>query len=703
MIDVSQTFLDRWRSRKHAGAAKPNCEVTVRRVTIDHRYDDWDGEQFGEISGKPGAKPWQGFLRALEAWRPLPNILNARIEQSFDGNGIAVATLTLDNIYYKPETGPLGVYHVIEKGWFSPLRSFVVPGRPPSEQTETDWFEVFYQACQVTVYMNYGVDGAADSKPFTGLVDSVDLESKPGQIVISLRDFGQILVDEHFFGWAKDRNIKDPIIFVPRNVAENITAEAGGARASSADAGFPAKNILDRDGRTYWRSDPRENPNNVEWTEVSLPAGRYRSIYLHPKYDNQTIYIGFYLRPRGKNQRRYCTFTPSGIAGEQDITPDQMVVHGYIDSGLNDPAQVPYGWWQPDVSKQVPESSGEFADGGWPYVKRLYQMRARGRYISLGGELECGENTLLRIGVASLGRVDEGGQSKYYGGIRRLAGMRRTLTAEARKERWVVVDDVSDIVKVVLRWSGFKDWDIESAGANIKERYVCDKSKSFMDVINEVKELLGYVFFIGEPVQDDDLSMGIPTFRQNRIFGDPGAEYTELRDQDLLTGFRPRYTKDPLRTVIRVRGKPLPREDGGRTLGDDETFRAMFVYWPPWRNRLSGVIKHLTHYDPKFETHADCEFAAYLIALQIGLASFTGQCSLPGTPHIGLDQLVAIRDRPTGTTQRLYVSNRLLDFQAGENAHWTSELGGGVPDTPDCLQVALDYLAASAELDKAAP
>lgn len=261
-----------------------------------------------------------------------------------------------------------------------------------------------------------------------------------------------------------------------------------------------------------------------------------------------------------------------------------------------------------------------------------------------------------------------------------------------------MIDDVTDIVRCCLRWAGFKQWEIQNAGVNLQQKYVADKAQSFMDMIKVVRDMLGYVFFIGEPLDDeDDQDIGFPVFRNNRVFEGRALPTASIDDSLLLTGARVRITNQPERFIIRARGI---NKSNGVPLGGDTVKRVMYSYLPPWFDQMAGVVKHLTHVDPLYTTVTDCQVACYLIALQIALAKYTAIIDMPGNPGIGLDTLQSVIDRQQGLNSRIYVTNRLSDMSLGTDAHWTLELGGSLVDTPDVDGIVADWLQAIQTLDR---
>ena len=274
--------------------------------------------------------------------------------------------------------------------------------------------------------------------------------------------------------------------------------------------------------------------------------------------------------------------------------------------------------------------------------------------------------------------------------------------------RWIRVKDVTDVVRCVLRWAGFKDWQVENAGVELKTPYQVDKSKSYMDVITDIQAQLGYVFFIAEPNQADDLSIGTAVFRRSQATVQTSkAKPVALSGKRLLTDFKPRFDNASDRYIIRVRGQLLDRAKGGRPLGGDPNPRVTFQYWPPWMNYMAGVIKQLTYYNigdtssVGFQTIWDCQMACMLIALQIALQRETCTGSTIGTPALGLDSMAYITDEATGVASRCYIANRKSTMKlggdgtsamgSGTNPIWATDFGGSLVDSPEWDHLRVDY------------
>lgn len=290
--------------------------------------------------------------------------------------------------------------------------------------------------------------------------------------------------------------------------------------------------------------------------------------------------------------------------------------------------------------------------------------------------------------------------------------------------RWIKIVDAAEIVKCILRWAGFKEWEVEDSGVNLSTVATFDKSKTYMDVINAVKEQLGYVFFMGEPTEDDR-SIGVPIFRRSSVLVSQRSRPILLRDQDLLTDIKPQHDNKDDRHIVRVRGA-INKQTGlginqgvARTAASDTTRRYTFVYFPPWTDSMSGVYKQITYYNigdsgtaVGFTSNRECAVAAVLVALQIGLVRDTATLQSAGNPAFGLDGFAFVMDAGTGIASRLYISNRKSTMTVGGDGSgqqkspygtsggsqsellWATELGGSLCDNPEMDTIVADYYSA---------
>lgn len=474
--------------RFYGGKAKQQVHVFIRRGKLVRRYHPTgiDGD-FGQPGGRVGLPFWYPDWTPDPGavWEEVPAIKEVRLVQDFSNNGLTSASIDIDNVLYQEVDKGLGIFHLIKRGWFSPLYGYSRPGMPAAPVQKNEWFLKMPNA-QIMVTEGYGTEVVP---VFTGLIDDLDLNGKPATITVTARDFGGVLVDEHFFGWAQERRIPQ-VTFVPRH----------------------------------------------EINHIPHPLPRQNNSHLIP------------------------------------------------------------------------------------------------------------------------------------------------------------IDDIADIARIVFRWAGFKEWEVEDSGTLLKDRIVCNTGDTFMTLLSTLRDFLGYTFFMAEPTSME--SIGRPIFRLARVLENTQSEIERVSDRDVLTQIKVKWTNQQERYIIRMRGALLAASKGGSRLSTDSAERAMFVYRPPWHDRMAGVIKHLTHYSDKMVTVTDCQIGAYLVAMQIGLAAVTVILEIPGTPHIGLDSFLTVVDDQTGLSGRLYVTNRTSTLTTGEDAQWKLSLGGAFVDTPDIQAIAAQYTKA---------
>lgn len=687
MARTSLLFRERWRSGRHVGQGRPVQLVRIRRGEFRRRYEAWDGDDVAaSLPGTSATKPWQAFWTPLDDWRELPNVVDVNIDQDFDKNGTSSCTVAIDNVVYDADDAGLGTFHRIVRGFLAPFRGYAVPWSPNPHPVETnEWFRYLNSATQIEVWQGYGLELV---NTYTGLTDTIDLTSAPDQVTIASRDFGMTLTDQHNLGYCKDRSLaRKATVFADRKHSEKVihVGTAGPNDCSSALPGHPARYVADdKNDTTSWVSANRGSPNNTEYVQIRLPAGRYESWYLHPAYDGMECWVSVFSR---------------GIKNHPNkVRVDgQLVDDGWLD--FNDGAQIP----------------GE-VDGHHRFIKHYPTIGNEGAWHPFGHTLELGDDSVLRVSFRKLREVKIDGETRYRAGVRRLIAAKRKTIAEASKNKWILVDDFSDVVKVVLRWAGFKEWEIESTGARIPEgvQLTFHNGDTLMDIIKKVQEITNFTFFMGDPSgSNDEFSIGVPTFRTANVLGyfDLGRE--QIRDTDLLTGIQVKWDSSTLPEIIYVRGKTKKKKKGGRAgtggvpFGEDNTRRIQSSYRPPWtkRSATGGVIRHFVQTYKSLRTKKELDVAARYVALNGALQSMTAIIEIPGNPAITVDSIVGVQDEGTGTNARIYVASRSSEFHAGQETTWKMTLGGSLIDVPDVQEIAADLflLLNDGERKEAAP
>lgn len=688
---VDQTFRDRWRSGLHTGQtvlgqSTPRTIVKIQRGLMDRAFRAFEGEDadFGYIGGsKHNDKPWHAFWRATGDWIELPNVQHVETSVEFQQQtGMAdpeTATIVIDNIVYEDTIGTGGLFHRIRRGWMSPWRGWTNPGdlkaggrteQPGTQRNE--WFDVLNGGFRVRIWQGYG---DALAPVFTGLIDDTDIGDTPDQITLTCRSFGALLTDQRVFGSNKAMELRSPIVFHDRLRADKTVAAGGGANASTFDPAHPPVNVTKKGDETFWLSHGHSTEDNTEWVQVRLPKGRYTEFYVAPGYDGMEMYLSIYARHKGMKTR----------ARVDGVDVDD----GWITRGLG----------------TVPG-----VNGGHPYCYRWGSVSKGGLKRRLPFELECGDDTVLRVSFRLLQRSPEKGD--YRAKCFRLAGFKAKRKSSANKKHWILVDDAADVIKWVLMWAGFKNWHVEPMGIRLKNPYMVDQTKFLADVISDALGSADYTFYIDGFDDTNENDIGTPHFEPVRAIRPPAAQMEEIKDTDLLTDINVKFAKEPLAYIIRVRGKIVDPHKGeeGVELGGDTAKRVMAVYLPPWSGahhdvvngqysqnypfagRLAGVRKHVVHTDNKVENYDEAMMMCLLIAMREALGALAASIEIPGHPGLALNEQVSIIDTASGANTRMWLMHRSTTWTGGERAEFKTTLQGAMIDSPDLYMVGLDYL-----------
>lgn len=697
-----RTMKSRWRSGKHVGSQKPVMRGYCRVVQISRHYFTLPRGQVyatvpgGAMKGVGPQKVWQGRWRPKTAWTTLPNILAFRSDQDFDANGVQTATIDLDNVGMVETTGLNGIFHAIERGYYAPHRGFKPKGRPAVE-TKNSWFDILNdKSCQVMILAGYG---DVVFPIFSGLVNDLDESSRPDRITLTCRDVGQVLTDQHIFANAKARGVTDPITFADRRDADRTDSVGHAADASNRTAGKGPRFVLDNSKETFWKSRDYDHghPNELPWVQIGVPHGRYESFWLQPAYKDLECYVAIKARDR------------------QAPGPGGAKKHDYS-------AHYADGEW-------IDEGNGNIPGTNIPWVKHIDRVRANERGYSLPRPgYDLGDDSKIRLYFTNLDRGKSGtGKGRAYrAGVIRFEAIRRKTKLAARKEEWILVDDLSDVVKTVFQWSGINAWEVESTGVRLKSNSTWNRGNTLIDIITAAAEQVGYVFYIKPPQSFDEseealasteneLAIGVGVFRQNQAMRranqtrDPVEQVSE---SSILQGINARFTDEPLAYNIRVRGKQRSKKKGGRTLGGDKTARYMYVYRPPWSRGTRGDVfnyyggrdphrtlsaspdfrngnikKYVVHHDEKLRSVDECKIAALFIAFREALESATATIEFPGFPPLQLDHQLAIYDTGTGLSTRMWIAAKQVEYQAGPQGHFKMSVGGALIDLPDITYV----------------
>lgn len=248
--------------------------------------------------------------------------------------------------------------------------------------------------------------------------------------------------------------------------------------------------------------------------------------------------------------------------------------------------------------------------------------------------------------------------------------------------RWIGVDDVSDVVRVVLRWAGYTEWEVEDTGISLPGSGLAfNRATYLIDVIKKAMEATGFIFFIADPTNGD--SNGVPTFRRSAAtLREPAGISADVKDTDLITGLQVKTTEAPRAYIIRVRGRE--DADDGVYLGGDKTRRIMTVYRPPWTltNMAGGVIKHVVLTNNALKNEVMTQAGCFLVAIAEALEAATAVAEIPANINIELDDQVGLLDTSTSVNSRLWITGiqESMTAAANDKMIWQMTLTGSLID-----------------------
>jgi hypothetical protein len=664
----------RWLSGKHIGSSKPILRAWVRTGHLEREYRNLpDDEVFCYVPGLKGPNAvWKAHWVPETDYEEVPNVITCKGENDFEQNGVEQITLEADNVDLAEHTGLAGIFHTFERGFMAPTRGDA-GFQAKATGSSTQWRGVFKdQSTQIIITAGYG---EAHFPVFLGLLDDCDLSSAPDKIVITARSMGKFLTDQHTFMDAKNLFVRDPITFCDRQRADETEDVARNATAKSDDGSHFARFATDEeDDETAWISEGHGSPDELEWIEFSVPHSRIEDFMLLPRFAGMEMFVSV-----------YATNTNVQGGGPARTTDGHDVGEGWVDF----------------------EKLGNVPGTEIPFVKAVNSVKGeKGRYKvrAGGGGYVLGDGSKVRLWFRNLKKVSSGKQWSYRAGVFDCEILARTRKEAAKNFHWILVDDVSDIVKTVLQWVGIDDWEIETVGSRLKDKIVFDRSSFLIDIIRKITEATSYIFYLRPPEEFDtsdlspgnkkNLSMGVAVFRQNEAMTTrPRDKRYTVKDDNVITGIQPQFTGAPLAQSIRVRGKLISswkalKDPNYVPKPNDNVGRFFYNYRPVWArggsaaagHGAAGLRKHEFHTDPLISSNYECKVACLLIAFRMALQASACTVQVPFFPPINLDQQLAVYDEGTGLSSRIWVATRDWEYVGGEERRFAMTLGGSLLD-----------------------
>lgn len=620
--------------------------------------------------------------------KELPNVRSISWERSVDQAAASCTVTFWNTVPLEPGEAPTpGILD--QPGYYTYNR-----GRSGYTQVApNEWADMLLPDNVLRTYEGYGADFdvCPDKDPFlvqTGvwLIDRVTYNAD-GTISCECRDLIRLLMDQIAYlpvvperaGFVND-DVPDgaysyPVSFSSRNsepTVNNVPMDPQRVALSfhnSSNApytgngpvyGHAVEHALDDDYWTYWLSIGNARPDqgySYEWFEAACPRTTVRQVKFATFGQGYTCFLGLYV-------------DGEGWVGDY---------------------KVPY---DPAHPSSAPNGADEkyYAAMGVPV-----EMRGEDYWTF---DIPEGVENVTRIRLTFGNLFYSGmGTYPYRAGLRVMQAfggpVSRTETIEHHDKNY---DDYTDIVKLLCAWAGFY-WPADSAyehscdgslarwtfenddpALTIKKGRVWgdfqptgtagpaslgpdifDK-KPLIDGINHIKDIVGFLLHADE--------LGGVVWRPPNIYefgnvyrtlgsraGERTQRMTELWDSQVLLDLSATLDSS------NVRERNFVATSNGRHAGLSEG----------WNPNPTGLRRVGGWTDQHFESDAECQVMAELIAIRQLFTYRKDALVIPGYPAIQIDDQVRIHERVTGEGFVHYVNgiSSSLDMQSGE---WTYEL-----------------------------
>ena len=720
MKQVPVWMQDVWESGQFVGNNRPNGRATISKSVLSA-----EAGNFRRI-----------LFDSSEIHYEIPNIISINIDRRL-GADAATCTIVFENLVSVDPNDNLDLNY--QGGTESPtrreLRELSRPGyytyrhgiavgpdgtNPWRHQENPTWSDMFIPNRLVSVFQGYGTDGSGmpsqDSRlTLTGifLIDSVQYGAD-GLVTLTCRDLAKLFIEQRLYPpiiplgdypleicadhyeTVTETFLYDAYL-VPSPgasiIGNNVASHLGNPDSSVAPwygyngsvYGHRASHAFDGVWSSYWLSVGNNGPNEVwsyEWIGANTGGNWINRIQIRPKWGGYKCYVG--IKQDGK----------------------------WLGTQI-----VPYG-----------ATSGPAKPNGSniPYVRTVNIPKGEEWFqIKLDFMYKADEIRLVFTNLAYSGL----GTYPYRAGIYDMNAFAETTTTVYEEfqnegtrevEQFVEgnIDDYTEIVKLFSAWAGFwwpngpadpffSQWggggsgrvwgDFFYSGAYPVDPPCIPPSywdnKSIMDGINQIKEILGFIFYID--------SYGGVVWRPPNIWKTgnfiTGVGYIgedsilEIDEEKVLMDFGVTIDDANLRSDIivvsaddpSVYGAYSPGFASGETLpsASDQTDSALLG----GQQRIMLVPNYPFGTAGNPQSKAEVEKFAFLVSLWIHWSYRRGRVRIPGYPALEPDDQIRMKERVTSDTYIHYIQglSSQMDLKGGTwymdlDTHW---LGSGPDDT----------------------
>ena len=725
MRNMPEVMWDTWEAGQFVGTNKPVTRAVIQKSVLR------------------AMGPWRTLMFAQdEPNYEIPGIKSVSINTAHQSDSASM-TLTMMNQIEVDVTQNLDLTHAgqtpsaIEGPSVKTLKDLAFPGYYSFRRGETPsslgrwghepdpvWADMFIPNRLIRTFQGYGTDGAVNPWDDTNLIltgtwliDNVTFDTK-GLITIQCRDTAKLLIEQRLYPpiiplaqypleicadeiettevTTQETTGQEEVI--GENVAKHMPSSLGWDSSSAPWYGYNApvyghraSHAFDGDGSTYWLSVGNSGPNKVwsfEWIGAVCNGEPIRRVRMKPKFGGYVCYVA--VKENGKWQ------------------------------GTN---RVPYG---KTSTPAYPNGSDKL------YVKKVNVPRNEEWFnIDLDRSYNADEVWLIFTNLADSNL----GTYQFRAGVKEFEVMGytpdKTTTVDVTTEVETLIpgniEDYTDIIKVLAAWSGFywpygpadeilTEWEADlklkdaDAYADLPGGLTDGKgrawgdfaysgafpvdpvcippsfwdNKSVMDGINQIKEILGFIFYV-------DATGGI-VWRMPNIWstgnfisgvGFVGPDSVRTIDEtQVLVDYGVTVNDEALRSEIHVVAQPLDSEGAILHTSISPGFVQGEVI-PSAVNPagdlalLGGQQRVMLVANYPFVSQDEVDKFAYLISLWIHWSYRKGKFRIPGNPAYEPDDQVRIFERVTSESYIHYLQgiNSVMDLDAGTwfldvNTHW---------------------------------
>lgn len=733
-----------WESGNYTGQYRPTIRAMLSKNVVQPK-GAYRTILFGtEVTAGPGGGPIE--TPQDQTWWEIPNIRTCEIDRRL-GTDAASMRLTIRNtlppladenldVSYSGTGTPTRreLMDLGSPGYFTHRRGIAVDtdGLNPWAHDINEWVDLFIPNRLIKTFQGYGTDGAGNPSQdvnlvLTGiwLIDRVETTAA-GDITIECRDLAKLAIEQklyppiipvafyplEFCGDQIEVVLQDTLISStgvsqndkathPTTFQDSSAAKQYGQNGSVG--GHRATDAFDHNPGTYWRSlghTTASGSDSYEWISMNLGGNLFNKVWFEPRYGGYKVYVSVRVGNVWQGQE---TIPYSPTTTETDNGSSIPFVHVLnVPPNSRDfvfvdiPTSIAGGPWQADEVRltftNLADTTPNDPTPG-PYFAEIYQVAAG--YAFVLPDQQVGEGGFFDwIPVNQQVEVVVAGNVKDYTDIVKIlaatAGFFWPQTSAATSD--------PALARVFGNASGYgRVWgDFFYSGAFPVDPACIPPSfwdqKSVMDGINQIKEILGFIFMV-------DSTGGIQwrppniwrTGNYMRGLGYQGETSVKVVDEkNVLIDYGTTIDDQNLRSDIVVVSADDPSVHGSYQPGWAES--EVSPATPPGTAvtdlaLLGGQQRVMTVANYPFGTAADpnskiaIDKFAFLVSLWIHWSYRKSRFRIPGNPAFEVDDQVRIYERTTSEVYVHYIEGYTssMDLEAGTwfmdmDTHW---LGNG--------------------------